>query len=297
MGKRNKWFTEEIDFLIENYKELGLKNITKYLERHSRYSILRKARNLKLTDSKLKKNYHLDDIKDVIIRVVKDSHSFSEVFRKLNKSKSGDGYNSLRRFIIKNSIDISHFQPWRNNGNNQGKKDITYYLVEGSNISSSHLKQRLYESNLKQRICEKCGQGEDWNGERMSLILDHINGVPNDNRIENLRILCPNCNATLPTHCKGSKGLIKNQISIKDKEGIKKEGIKKEKIKPVTITLFTENQKISQLNQRKVQRPPYETLLLEVKELGFVGTGKKYNVSDNSIRKWIKMYQNHGLDF
>lgn len=46
-----------------------------------------------------------------------------------------------------------------------------------------------------------CGQGEEWNGKKMSLILDHINGVHNDNRLENLRIVCPNCNATLDTHC------------------------------------------------------------------------------------------------
>jgi ribosomal protein S27AE len=81
------------------------------------------------------------------------------------------------------------------------------YLKDGSKISSNKLKLKLYKYNVKKRICEKCGQGEEWNGERMSLILDHINGIPNDNRIENLRILCPNCNATLPTHCKGSKFL------------------------------------------------------------------------------------------
>lgn len=54
---------------------------------------------------------------------------------------------------------------------------------------------------MKQPICEKCGQDENWYGEHMSLILDHINGVNDDHRLENLRIVCPNCNATLPTHC------------------------------------------------------------------------------------------------
>lgn len=217
----------------------------------------------------LKSNYHRGP--------KQESFSFAEVFRKLNKSKSGNGYAYLRRFIIKNNIDISHFQPWKNNGTFQEKKNIQFYLIEGSNITSSHLKTKLYEQGLKQRICEKCGQDENWNGEKISLILDHINGVSNDNRLENLRILCPNCNATLPTHCRGSKGLKKKKNESKE--------------------VFTDIQKKSQLNQRKVQRPSYEQLLLEISELGFVNTGKKYNVSDNSIRKWIKMYEKHGPNF
>ena len=62
-----------------------------------------------------------------------------------------------------------------------------------------------YKEGIKKRKCELCGQGEEWNGKHMSLILDHINGNPNDNRLENLQIVCPNCNATLPTHCRGHK--------------------------------------------------------------------------------------------
>ena len=49
--------------------------------------------------------------------------------------------------------------------------------------------------------CELCGQGELWHGRPMGLILDHVNGVRDDHRIENLRIVCPNCAATLDTHC------------------------------------------------------------------------------------------------
>jgi hypothetical protein len=74
-------------------------------------------------------------------------------------------------------------------------------LVENSTYSRSHLKERLYDAGLKQPVCEICGQDENWMGRRLSLILDHINGVFNDNRLHNLRILCPNCNATLDTHC------------------------------------------------------------------------------------------------
>lgn len=70
-------------------------------------------------------------------------------------------------------------------------------------ILLSLLIRKIYEAGLKQRKCELCGQGEDWNGMKISLILDHINGINNDHRIENLRIVCPNCNATLDTHCRG----------------------------------------------------------------------------------------------
>ena len=54
-----------------------------------------------------------------------------------------------------------------------------------------------------------CDQDENWKGKIMSLILDHKNGVNNDNRLENLQIVCPNCNATLPTHCRGKNKMDK----------------------------------------------------------------------------------------
>ncbi len=45
---------------------------------------------------------------------------------------------------------------------------------------------------------------DNWRGSKLSLILDHINGISNDNRLENLRFVCPNCNATLKTYCRGN---------------------------------------------------------------------------------------------
>ena len=75
-------------------------------------------------------------------------------------------------------------------------------LVEASTYPRARLKQRLYEEGFKQRRCELCDQDEEWQGRPMSLILDHVNGVPDDNRLENLRIVCPNCAATLDTHCR-----------------------------------------------------------------------------------------------
>src|SRR3954469_23640116 len=81
------------------------------------------------------------------------------------------------------------------------REPLSEILVEHSTFSRGHLKERLYGEGLKQRRCELCGQGEEWRGQPMSLILDHINGAADDNRFENLRIVCPNCAATFETHC------------------------------------------------------------------------------------------------
>ena len=117
----------------------------------------------------------------------------------------------------------------------------------------------------------------------MSLILDHINGVSNDNRIENLRIVCPNCNAGLNTH--GGKN-IGNGTRYKY-----------EKIKHFCkcgneITSKAIKCKMcSNLEQRKIKnRPTHEQLIKDIKNTNYTKTGKKYGVSDNAIRKWAKIY-------
>ena len=74
-------------------------------------------------------------------------------------------------------------------------------MVQGSTYGRNHLKNRLYREGLKAPRCELCGQGELWRGQTMGPILDHINGHRDDHRLENLRIVCPNCAATLDTHC------------------------------------------------------------------------------------------------
>lgn len=280
--KRNKWTDGEIKILKENYKN-GINFVSLLLENHTKNSIINKAKELDLYVI----YYDVDKLREI----VKDSYSFAEVCRKLNKSKSGDGYKVLKRVIENNFIDISHFNPWKNNIFNKKDKEksMEFYLIENSNINSSNLKEKLYKHGLKQRICEECGQGEEWRGKKISLILDHINGISNDNRLENLRIVCPNCNATLDTHCKGYKKVLEGIEKVKNK-------IKTEEEKQNNFG-FSLLERKSQIKQRKVERPSYNQLLEEVKENGYLKTGKKYNVSDNTIRKWLKLYEKYGENF
>lgn len=73
-------------------------------------------------------------------------------------------------------------------------------LVENSTYPRHSLKARIIEENLLEYRCQCCGIGPEWQGKPMPLILDHINGVNNDNRIENLRFVCSNCDTQLPTY-------------------------------------------------------------------------------------------------
>ena len=81
------------------------------------------------------------------------------------------------------------------------KRDPTHtLLVEGRRVTSSRLKRRLIAEGYLEELCVECGLGPEWNGKQLVLQLDHINGVNTDNRIENLRILCPNCHTQTSTY-------------------------------------------------------------------------------------------------
>lgn len=216
-------------------------------------------------------------------KVVKDSKTKTECLKKMGLRAAGGNYKTITKYIEKYQINTEHFDVRQariekiNRLNSEKKIPIKNILTSGSTYNRTQLKQRLYDENLKTRQCELCGQGEEWMGKKMSLIIDHINGVWNDNRIENLRIVCPNCNATLPTHCG------KNTKSKTYKEDMRK--------------IFTEKKEEYYKGRRKTERPDYNNLMDEIEKFGYVGTGKKYNVSDNAIRKWVKYYQKHDNGF
>lgn len=231
--------------------------------------------------------------KENIVEVIKISRNKSDVLRKLNLRILTGNYNTLNRYIKKYNIDISHFSRRLYTSNNNFKLiPLSKILIENSKYTSTHhLKKRLYKEGLKSKVCEKCGQGEIWHGEKISLILDHINGVHDDNRLENLRILCPNCNATLDTHCGKNIKNIKNDKQKKSRRKKKEETYyciicNNNVSKKGNMCLKCSNEK-----NRKIDRPTYTQLKNDIEQLGYCGTGRKYGVSDNAIRKWIKYYE------
>ena len=138
--------------------------------------------------------------------IVNNSISLSDVLRKLNRPTNHGNFRTLKKYCNIHQINIdgllNNKEKYSTLNNNFGiRYELSEMLVSGSTYGNvATLKKRLYKEGLKQPICEKCGQNENWYGEKITLILDHINGIHDDNRLENLRILCPNCNATLPTN-------------------------------------------------------------------------------------------------
>ncbi len=83
---------------------------------------------------------------------------------------------------------------------NPNRFDDTEVFVENSTYPRHRLKERIIKQKLLMYNCECCGIGPEWNGKPMPLILDHINGTYNDNRLSNLRFVCSNCDSQLDTY-------------------------------------------------------------------------------------------------
>ncbi len=135
---------------------------------------------------------------------VRDSYSYRRVLNKLGLREAGGNYAQIKKYIAEYKLDIKHFkgQGWNAGMKGTGKPilPLEKILVKNSSFQSFKLKKRLFAVGLKSERCEECGWNKTSEDGRLPLEIDHINGDSRDNRLENLRILCPNCHSLKPTH-------------------------------------------------------------------------------------------------
>ena len=126
----------------------------------------------------------------------------SECCRKIGLSEKGsNGRTQIHKRCKELNIDDSHLSNSHPlTRHNPQKQDMKKILVKNSTyLNRTALKQRLIDEHLLEYRCAICGNKGEWNNYPLTLQLDHINGVNNDNRLSNLRFLCPNCHSQTTT--------------------------------------------------------------------------------------------------
>lgn len=217
----------------------------------------------------MKYDWNLERIKKIVPQCI----NFTEVLERLSIPRQGNNSKTLRRILDENNIDYSHFTG-RARVYTNTSISIKEYLSNRVKIKSGELKIKLLKEGLKENKCEICGITE-WQGKPIVCQLHHIDGNNQNNNLENLQILCPNCHSQTENYC-GKANVNKTKYYCKDCGKEINKG-------SVYCTIC------SHKHTRKVEdRPSKEELLQDFKELkSFVKIGTKYGVSDNAIRKWF----------
>jgi len=144
-----------------------------------------------------------------LVETVENNISIAGVLRDLGLQISGGNYRQFNKYKRLYNLNTDHFKGQghlRGVSHSWSKRiPLDEILVENSTYTNgTNLRKRLLEAELLEYECAWCNRSE-WRGQELVLHIDHINGINNDNRIENLRFLCPNCHSQTDTY--GSKNI------------------------------------------------------------------------------------------
>lgn len=216
------------------------------------------------------------------INIVNSSYSMTEIALKLGyAAHSGSNATRIRERIDELGLSTQHFS----RGNRRlVKRNEENVFIENSTASQKTLRLWYKKGEYTPYICSICGQEPFWQGKDLTLILDHINGHNHDDRLENLRWVCPNCNQQLDTT--GAKNINKLAESSQEKHYCIDCG------KEISYGGTRCRQCNGKLHAVPLENMPVtrEELKQLIRTKTFVDIGKQFNVADNSIRKWCDKF-------
>ena len=230
------------------------------------------------------------------VSLIKNSTNISEVLFKLGYSIKGNswGFSQVRRRMDDLGLDMSSFKGKSailnlNKNRSLNEKDL---FKENCKHNRNNLRKYIIKNNIIPYKCAICGVTE-WNGKTLSLELDHINGINNDNRLENLRFLCPNCHSQTTTY--GSRNQQYNESRYEISEDLRKlveNTYEKEKsVKRVSAILGIRRNVVTKIvnesgqkhsNQRYVIQ--YDDNWYEIARYGSLAEVAKYLIDNNLVK-------------
>lgn len=306
----------------DGYKTSEIANIigknVKFVYRH----------NLKAIEERSKKNEAVDkankEFEDLVRKYLPLSTSMNNLCNNLGLRGVDGYYKKIEKVINKYNLSTNHFNSKKSNYNSYLKRELDEngrfvrmaddnFFIKGAKRSGESIIKRLVEGGYKEYKCENCGISE-WDGKPLRLQVHHINGDHNDNRIENVQLLCPNCHTQTDTY--GRNNLVKNKgfkISKRVEEiyNNSESSYKPKSIEELKANIGHIEPKKKRYCQvcgkeiegdgikycsyecankaiRKFEVTPIQ-LIEDFKELkSFTAVGRKYNVTDNAIRRRVK---------
>lgn len=243
------------------------------------------------------KNSSLLKDKNKLAEAINASSSSKGVLEYLGIRAAGGNYDTLRKYALLYELTLPKwdYSVAAKNANSRAVQlipDEDIFIANGI-FDRRTLKKRLSARGYKDQ-CEECGLKDQWQGKAISLQLDHINGIPNDNRLENLRLLCPNCHSQTETYAgrKNTKEKFDTNKKSRLRHAISKGHSCMDCDTPILLTLKRCSACADAARQIRygVTYPDIDVLIEKLTVTSFVKVAKELGVTDSALRKHVKKF-------